>query len=76
MDFNQLYFDHQVLLMRADGSTVPADAADHLRDAALIAARIGAMQRAKGADAEAYWSGPTANDHARQPPAGLPEVGA
>lgn len=76
MDFNQLYFDHQILLMRAAGSSVSADAADHLRHAALIAGRIGDMQRSKGADAEAYWSPPAGNADARPWSAGLCGVGA
>ena len=74
VDLNQLYFDHQILLMRAAGSPVMADAALHLRDAARIAGQIGGVQRAKGASAEAYWNRPAANDHA--PPAALRENGA
>lgn len=55
MDLNQLYFDHQLLLMRA-ASSPAADAAAHLCQAARIAGQIGDLQRAKGADAQTYWA--------------------
>ena len=74
MDLNQLYFDHQILLMRAARSPVSADAVLRLREAAQIAGQIGGLQRARGADAEAYWTRPAANDHAA--PAALCGAGA
>ena len=55
MDLNQLYFDHQLLLMRA-ASSPASDAATHLCQAARIAGQIGDVQRAKGANAQAYWA--------------------
>lgn len=55
MDLNQLYFDHQILLMKADG--VPeGDTRDlHEIGASQIAGRIGCMQRALGARAASVW---------------------
>lgn len=67
MDLNQLYFDHQILLMKAARSPVSGDAALHLCKAAQIAGQIRGLQRARGADAEAYWNRPAANDHAPSP---------
>ena len=55
MDFNQLYSDHQALLMQADraanddGRLVFEVAASHL------AGRIGCMQRALGAPGAQSW---------------------
>jgi len=43
MDLNELYSDHQVALMRADGTS------------SLIAGRIGGLQRALGAGAAPAW---------------------
>jgi hypothetical protein len=55
VDFNQLYFDHQVLLMRADGAPSDGTQHQHTFDASLIAGRIGCMQRAVGAGAAPLW---------------------
>lgn len=55
MDFNQLYFDHQVLLMRADDASSDGAQHQHAFDASLIAGRIGCMQRALGAGAAPLW---------------------
>lgn len=74
MDLNQLYFDHQILLMRAARSPVSADAALHLCKASEIAGQIRGLQLARGADAEAYWTRPAANDHA--PPLAVCGAGA
>ena len=52
MDLNELYFDHQVAVMRADGARSREYRHDHRFDASLIAGRIGCMQRALGAGAE------------------------
>ena len=55
MDFNQLYSDHQALLMKADraanddGRLVFEIAASH------VAGRIGCMQRALGASGAQGW---------------------
>ena len=54
MDLNQLYFDHQIQLMRAANSPASSDAATHLRSAAQIAGQIGDLQRRKGASAESH----------------------
>lgn len=56
MDLNQLYFDHQLLQMQADRTRRPDRRILHLRGAALIAGRIGCMQRASGAGAADGWS--------------------
>ena len=76
MDLNQLYFDHQVLLMRAARAPASADAVRDLRSAAQIAGRIGDLQRAKGAAAEGDWNRRAANEQARAAPAPLCGAGA
>ena len=46
MDLNQLYFDHQVLLMRAARAPASADAVGHLRSAAqsaVVEAELGRL---------------------------------
>lgn len=55
MDLNQLYFDHQVLLMRADDARSDVAQTRHWQDASLVAGRIGCMQRATGAGGAPYW---------------------
>jgi len=62
VDLNKLYFDHQILLMRADGTEQAGERARHMHGAALVAGRIGCMQRAVGADAADGWSAFAAND--------------
>ena len=63
MDLNQLYFDHQVLLMRA-GRTLSAEARRALETgASLIAGRIGCMQRALGAAGAPGWEAIAARRH-------------
>ena len=70
MDLNQLYFDHQILQMQADGTDLPGSRILHLRGAALVAGRIGCIQRAAGAGAAEGWSAIAA----REPDAtGLPQ---
>ena len=55
MDLNQLYFDHQILLMRAK-QTLSAEARHaHEAGASLIAGRIGCIQRALGAASAPAW---------------------
>ena len=55
MDFNRLYSDHQILLVRAERA--PSDALRHGHEIAAthIAGRIGCMQRALGAPAAPAW---------------------
>ena len=55
MDLNQLYFDHQVLLMRADGALSGPARQERRFDASLLARRIGNRQRVLGAPAAAAW---------------------
>lgn len=62
MDLNQLYFDHQILRMQADRAVSPETETLHNRGAALVAGRIGCMQRAAGARAAASWSAIAASD--------------
>ncbi|KRA84378.1 hypothetical protein [Altererythrobacter sp. Root672] len=55
MDLNQLYYDHQVLLMQACGAG-PGDARlSHETGARRIANRIGSIQRHSGAVAAIGW---------------------
>lgn len=56
MDLNQLYFDHQLSLMRADEADTPCLEHSHLHDAALVAARIGERQGKLGAAAACAWT--------------------
>ena len=55
MDLNQLYSDHQLLLMRMDRA--PTRALRHLQEVAAshLAGRIGGLQRALGAAAAPSW---------------------
>lgn len=55
MALNQLYFDHQIAVMRAGGALSRELRRDRQLDASLIAGRIGCMQRALGADAARAW---------------------
>lgn len=57
MDLNQLYFDHQLLLMQAEREPCAERQQLHLHSAALIAGRIGCMQGALGARAASGWAG-------------------
>ena len=57
MDFNQLYFAHQLLLMKA-GRARNGVRRDALEVAAShVAGRIGCMQGALGASAGPLWAG-------------------
>lgn len=62
MDLNELYFDHQVAVMRADGARSLECRHDRRFDASLIAGRIGCMQRALGAGAAPAWEALAARD--------------
>ena len=55
MDLNQLYFDHQVLLMKAARADTCAARHKHEVRASHVAGRIGCMQRALGAAAAPIW---------------------
>ena len=55
MDLNQLYFDHQITLIRADGAATSAARRGHEAEAALIAGRIGQRQVRLGAAAACAW---------------------
>ena len=55
MDLNQLYFDHQLLLMKAKRSPSAERRRTHEIGASLIARRIGCMQRALGAACAPAW---------------------
>ena len=62
MDLNQLYFDHQLLLIQAQRATSPERRHLHRQGAALIAGRIGCMQGAMGARAARGWADAAAFD--------------
>lgn len=55
MDLNQLYFDHQIQLIRADGAVTDEARAGHALAAAEIAGRIGQRQARLGAAAACAW---------------------
>ena len=55
MDLNQLYFDHQIQLIRADGAVSAETRAGHQTAAAQIADRIGQRQARLGAAAACAW---------------------
>jgi len=55
VDLNQLYFDHQILLIRAARATSSDDRRDHAISASRIARIIGKTQRALGAAAAPVW---------------------
>lgn len=55
MDLNQLYFDHQIQLIRADGAVTSEARRSHEHEAAQIADRIGQRQARLGAAAACAW---------------------
>lgn len=55
MDLNQLYFDHQILLIQADGATTPEARRAHEIEAARVACSIGQRQAKLGAAAACAW---------------------
>ena len=55
MDLNQLYFDHQLAVMRTGTASSCELRRDRQFDASLIAGRIGSMQGALGARAAPGW---------------------
>lgn len=62
VDLNQLYFDHQLLVMQAAREACPERQYLHRQGAALIAGRIGCMQGAMGAGAARAWARAAAAD--------------
>lgn len=62
MDLNQLYFDHQLLLMQAQRARSESTKHDHEVGASLVAGRIGCMQRVLGATAAPVWEALAAVD--------------
>ena len=55
MDLNQLYFDHQILMMKAQGARSCDGRRGHEAAASGIAGRIGRLQRSLGAPAAFDW---------------------
>jgi hypothetical protein len=55
VDFNRLYSDHQLLLMRAERAPSRALRLSREVAASHVAGRIGCMQRALGAAAAPAW---------------------
>jgi hypothetical protein len=55
LDFNQLYFDHQISLMRASATQSIPLRALHRSDACKIARHIEGLHRAVGAGAAVNW---------------------
>lgn len=55
MDINQLYFDHQISLMRASASGSPQLRLAHHANATGIAQRIERIHRDAGAGAATRW---------------------
>jgi hypothetical protein len=63
VDLNQLYFDHQLLLMKAKRTPSAETRRAHETGASLIAGRIGCVQRALGASGAQAWEAVAANRH-------------
>ncbi|OYW44001.1 MAG: hypothetical protein B7Z08_04165 [Sphingomonadales bacterium 32-68-7] len=55
MDLNKLYFDHQLLLMKARSPVTPQARSEKLAAARAIAGRIARFQHALGAASAAAW---------------------
>lgn len=55
MYLNQLYFDHQLLLIRGGDTSSRIGRAEHAFGASRLAARIGRFQRGLGAKAAPAW---------------------
>ncbi len=63
MDLNQLYADHQLLLMRARQALSSEARRGHEIGASLVAGRIGCIQRALGAAGAAVWETMAGDSH-------------
>lgn len=55
MDLNQLYFDHQLLMIRAERTASCVSRRECEADASQVAGRIGRIQRKLGAGAAPSW---------------------
>ncbi len=55
MDLNQLYFDHQISLMKAHGASTSQGRRSHEDEADRLANRIGQLQGRLGAAAACAW---------------------
>ena len=55
MDLNQLYFEHQILLMRAGHAACQRAGQMHRESARAIAVAIACLHRASGAAALQQW---------------------
>ena len=55
MDLNQLYFDHQILLMKAQRASSSTARAGFEATASAVACRIGRVQHLLGAPAAPVW---------------------
>ena len=55
MDLNQLYFDHQMLLMKAQAAPTWQRRCQHAVSASHVAVRIGRAQRELGAGGATGW---------------------
>jgi hypothetical protein len=60
---NQLYFDHQLLLMKARQTLSTDLRRAHELGASLVAGRIGCIQRALGAACAPAWEAIAVNRH-------------
>jgi hypothetical protein len=60
---NQLYFDHQLLLMKARRTLSAEARRTHEACASLIAGQIGGMQRALGATGAPAWEAMAVDRH-------------
>ncbi|MBT2133630.1 hypothetical protein KK137_04720 [Croceibacterium sp. LX-88] len=63
MDLNQLYFDHQILLIKAGRASSAELRHEHEVSASHIAGRIGCMQRSMGASGAPSWDALAAIDN-------------
>ena len=63
MDLTQLYFDHQLLQMKARRALSHDVRRAHESGASLIAGRIGCMQRALGAAGAPGWEAMATSAH-------------
>jgi len=65
VDLNQLYFDHQILLMKAYRAPSPSGRHGFEAAASCVAGRIGSLQGALGAAAAPAWRALAAIDRCR-----------
>jgi hypothetical protein len=65
VDLNQLYFDHQILLMKAHKAPSPGGRRGFEAAASCVAGRIGSVQGTLGAAAAPAWRALAALDQCR-----------